>query len=157
MMMARARSSGGIYNIVSPRHRHRVRRACCSLGSSWMLSHLTLRVRRAGHRRAARSSRASAFACLFVPLTTVALANIPRTKLADATGLNSLMRQIGGSIGLAIFATLFGNYAVVARGGIDPHMTLTRPEVWQRHADVDAGLHRPRHGRGVSADRRPCA
>ena len=42
-----------------------------------------------------------AFACLFMPLTTVALTTIPRHKLADATGLNSLLRQIGGSLGLA--------------------------------------------------------
>jgi DHA2 family multidrug resistance protein len=121
---------GRIYNLVSPR-------AFITFGvvlfsaSSWMLSHLTL--------ESGTSDivvpliiQGVAFACLFVPLTTIALANIPRTKLADATGLNSLMRQIGGAVGLAIFATLIGNYAVVARGGIDPHMTLTRPEVWQR-------------------------
>ena len=46
------------------------------------------------------------FASLFVPLTTVALAHIPRYRLTDATGLNSLLRQIGGSLGLAAFATL---------------------------------------------------
>jgi len=67
-----------------------------------------------------------------VPLTTLALANVPRHKMADATGLSSLLRQIGGAIGLAIFTTLIGNWAVVARGGIEPHLTMTRPEVWQR-------------------------
>ena len=46
------------------------------------------------------------FAAIFVPLTTVALARIPRYRLTDATGLNSLLRQIGGSLGLAAFATL---------------------------------------------------
>ena len=45
------------------------------------------------------------FACLFVPLTTAALSYIPRANMTDATGLNSLMRQIGGSIGVAAFAT----------------------------------------------------
>jgi len=99
--------------------------------SSWMLSHLTL--------ESGRSDiivplivQGIAFAFLFVPLTTVALANIPRHQMADATGLSSLLRQIGGAIGLAIFSTLIGSYAVVARGGIEPHLTLTRPEVWQR-------------------------
>ena len=47
-----------------------------------------------------------------MPLTTVALASIPRNKLADATGLNSLVRQIGGSLGLAVFATLMTRYPV---------------------------------------------
>jgi DHA2 family multidrug resistance protein len=81
-----------------------------------------------------------AFACLFVPLTTIALANVPRHKMADATGLSSLMRQIGGAIGLAVFATMIGNEAVVARGGINPHLTVTRPEVWQRLQGLQASF-----------------
>ena len=107
--------------------------------SSWMLSHLTL--------ESGRSDiiipliiQGVAFACLFVPLTTVALANVPRHKMADATGLSSLIRQIGGAIGLAIFATRIGTEAIVARGGIAPHLTLTRPEVWQRLQAVQGAL-----------------
>jgi len=138
VMMIAVPIVGRIYNTVSPR-------AFITFGvvlfsvSSWMLSHLTL--------ESGTSDivvpliiQGVAFACLFVPLTTIALANIERTKLADATGLNSLMRQIGGAVGLAIFATLIGNYAVVARGGIDPHMTLTRPEVWQRMQMLTQGF-----------------
>lgn len=63
------------------------------------------------------------FAFLFVPLTTTALSNVPRHKLSDATGLNSLMRQIGGSVGLAIFATMLDRYAVVARSSMASHIT----------------------------------
>jgi DHA2 family multidrug resistance protein len=46
------------------------------------------------------------FACLFVPLTTAALARIPLVRLADAAGLNTLFRQIGGSLGLSILGTV---------------------------------------------------
>jgi len=99
--------------------------------SSWMLSHLTLESGR-NDIIVPLIVQGVAFACLFVPLTTLALANVPRHKMADATGLSSLLRQIGGAIGLAIFTTLIGNWAVVARGGIEPHLTMTRPEVWQR-------------------------
>ncbi len=114
--------------------------------SSWMLSNLTL--------ESGRSDvvvplivQGIAFACLFVPLTTVALANIPRQKMADATGLSSLLRQIGGAIGLAIFAGLIDNFAVVARGGINPHLAATRPEVWQRLQALEAGF----RARGMDA------
>lgn len=107
--------------------------------SSWMLSHLTL--------ESGQSDivipliiQGLAFAFLFVPLTTLALANVPRHKMADATGLSSLLRQIGGAIGLAIFSTLIGSYAVVARAGIEPHLTLTRPEVWQRLQGLQASF-----------------
>ncbi len=49
--------------------------------------------------------------------------------MADAAGLNSFVRQVGGSIGLTIFATLFTNYATEARAGLASHMTVLRPEV----------------------------
>jgi DHA2 family multidrug resistance protein len=73
-----------------------------------------------------------AFSCLFVPLTTVALATVPRHQMTDATGLNSLLRQIGGSVGLAIFASLFNRWGVISRASIGAHVTLTRPEVTWR-------------------------
>jgi MFS transporter, DHA2 family, multidrug resistance protein len=72
------------------------------------------------------------FACLFVPLTTVALANVPRHQLSDATGLNSLLRQIGGAVGLAVFVTLLDNSASVARVSVASHITATDPETIQR-------------------------
>lgn len=114
--------------------------------SSWMLSNLTLE---SGRNDVVLPLivQGIAFACLFVPLTTVALANIPRHKMADATGLSSLLRQIGGAIGLAIFAGLIDNYAVVARGGINPHLAATRPEVWQRLQALEAGF----RARGMDA------
>ena len=63
------------------------------------------------------------FSCLFVPLSTVALAAIPRHLMADATGLNSLFRQIGGSIGLAVGATLLTRYGGQARAALVAHVT----------------------------------
>jgi len=80
------------------------------------------------------------FAALFVPLTTVALASIPRYRLTDATGLNSLLRQIGGSLGLAAFATLLPHFQQSARVGLVSHLNPGRPEVMQRMAMVQSGL-----------------
>jgi DHA2 family multidrug resistance protein len=82
----------------------------------------------------------AAFAALFVPLTTAALSNVERHQMADAAGLNSFVRQIGGSIGLTIFATMFTNYAVEAAHGLAPHLTVLRPEVTQRISQVAHGL-----------------
>jgi DHA2 family multidrug resistance protein len=77
-----------------------------------------------------------AFACLFIPLTTVALASIPRHKMPDATGLNSLLRQIGGSLGLAIFASLIPRYTEGAIASMSSHITPDRPEVAARLAGM---------------------
>jgi DHA2 family multidrug resistance protein len=138
IMMVTVPIVGRIYNAVSPRLTIAVGVVLFSV-SSWQLSHLTLE---SGTRNIVLPLliQGAGFACLFVPLTTVALSSIPRHRLADATGLNSLLRQIGGAVGLAIFATLIGNYAVVARGGIDPHLTATRPEVWQRLQMLQQGF-----------------
>jgi DHA2 family multidrug resistance protein len=75
-----------------------------------------------------------AFSFLWVPLTTVALSTIPRQKLADATGSNSLVRQISGSVGLAIFATLLSRNEDAARIGLAAHIFPGRPEVIARLA-----------------------
>jgi DHA2 family multidrug resistance protein len=74
------------------------------------------------------------FACLFVPLTTTALSSIPRHLLPDATGLNALFRQIGGSVGLAVFASLISTYTMDARSSIVAHLAPTRPELQERVA-----------------------
>ncbi|HVX96132.1 MAG TPA: DHA2 family efflux MFS transporter permease subunit [Polyangia bacterium] len=88
------------------------------------------------------------FSSLFVPLTTVALAGIPRFRLTDATGLNSLLRQIGGSLGLAGFATLLPHFVAAARSGLAAHIDPGRPEVMARLGAMQAGL----QARGLPAE-----
>ena len=43
---------------------------------------------------------------MFIPLSTIALNDIRREKMAQATGLFNTIRQIGGSFGVAILGTL---------------------------------------------------
>ena len=69
------------------------------------------------------------FACLFIPLTTAALSTIPRQDVADAAGLNSFVRQIGGSIGLTLFATKLSDYTKWGVVSVGSHVTGLRPEV----------------------------
>jgi DHA2 family multidrug resistance protein len=48
---------------------------------------------------------------LFVPLTTVAMDPIPREKMGYATSLFNLMRNIGGSVGIAITGTMLARHS----------------------------------------------
>jgi DHA2 family multidrug resistance protein len=84
---------------------------------------------------------------MMVPLQTVALSNVPRERMPDATGLNSLMRQIGGSLGIAVFATILSRQGVIASAGLRAHLVAERPEVQARLAGTTAGL----MARGMSA------
>jgi DHA2 family multidrug resistance protein len=61
-----------------------------------------------GHSEIASSLvfRGLGMGLLFTPLSTLALAGIPRERMAQASGLFNVVRQIGGSFGVAIFGTL---------------------------------------------------
>lgn len=80
------------------------------------------------------------FSLLFVPLTTAALSNVARTRLADATGLNSLLRQVGASVGLAIFATLLTRHTVQAKAALAASVTPDRAAVQERIGALVAGF-----------------
>jgi DHA2 family multidrug resistance protein len=47
-----------------------------------------------------------ALSCLFVPLTTITMDPIPREQMGNATSLFNAMRNIGGSMGIAVSATM---------------------------------------------------
>jgi len=53
-----------------------------------------------------RSLSGLALGFIFVPMSTVMLAGIDRKDLANATGISTLVRQLGGSFGIAILTTL---------------------------------------------------
>lgn len=50
--------------------------------------------------------RGIGMAILFVPLTTLAIANLRGPEIGQGTGLNNMMRQLGGSFGIAIMTTI---------------------------------------------------
>ena len=51
---------------------------------------------------------------MFVPLTTLTLADLPRGELPQATGLYNFFRQLGGSLGIAGVATIVSHDTVQA-------------------------------------------
>jgi DHA2 family multidrug resistance protein len=50
--------------------------------------------------------RGIAMGMLFAPLITLAISEIPVQKMAQASGLVNVVRQIGGSFGVAVFGTI---------------------------------------------------
>jgi DHA2 family multidrug resistance protein len=129
---------GRIYNLVPPAIIVGIGGLFFAVGS-YQLSHITL-LSSSSDIIIPMLVTGVGFACLFIPLTTAALTFIPRTQLADAAGLNSFVRQIGGSFGLTIFATLLSNYGKRATGSVSWHVTSLRPEVAARVDGMAAGL-----------------
>jgi MFS transporter, DHA2 family, multidrug resistance protein len=50
--------------------------------------------------------RGAAMGMLFSPLTIIAISEIPNRQIAQASGLINVIRQVGGSFGVAIFGTI---------------------------------------------------
>ncbi|MGA3014065.1 MAG: DHA2 family efflux MFS transporter permease subunit [Bacteroidales bacterium] len=51
--------------------------------------------------------RGVAMGVMFAPLTAAAVIDIPRNKMGQASGLLNVIRQVGGSFGVAILTTIF--------------------------------------------------
>src|SRR5476651_254288 len=64
---------------------------------------------------------------LFVPLTTISMDAIPREKMGNATSLFNLMRNIGGSIGIAMTGTMLARHSQTASAMLSANITPYDP------------------------------
>ncbi len=76
-----------------------------------------------------RITQGLALGFLFVPLTTLTLSSISREKMSGATGVYTLIRQLGGSLGIAILQLYETRredsaYAVLATGITSANQTM---------------------------------
>jgi len=69
---------------------------------------------------------------IFVPLQALALANIPMERLGNATSAYNLIRNIGGSVGVAVVTTMLARRAQGHQATLGSHVNLGSPEVAAR-------------------------
>jgi hypothetical protein len=60
---------------------------------------------------------------IFVPLTTISMDPVPRERMGNATSLFNLMRNLGGSIGIAVTGTMLGRYQQAYFNRLGSHVT----------------------------------
>ena len=77
---------------------------------------------------------------IFVPLTNLALADLPMSKMANGTGLFNLMRQLGGSVGIALSATLVQRFQAIHRADLLANVTIYSQATQERLALIEHGL-----------------
>ncbi len=75
--------------------------------------------------------RGVAMGLIFSPLTTIAIAEISNRKMAQASGLINVIRQIGGSFGVAIFGSILTR-RVIYHAGIYGQQVEPNSESLQR-------------------------
>ena len=69
-------------------------------------------------------------AFVFVPLTAATFTFVPREGMGNATGIFNLMRNIGGSVGIATVTTLLARRAQFHQTTLAAHVTTYDPHVY---------------------------
>jgi DHA2 family multidrug resistance protein len=92
-----------------------------------------------------------AISFIFVPLTVMTLSHLGQAQIGNATGLYNLMRNLGGSIGIAFVTTMLSRGAQVHQALMVGHLTPTDPAYAQRLAAAKNLL--MRHTDAVTASR----
>jgi DHA2 family multidrug resistance protein len=64
---------------------------------------------------------------IFVPLTTMAMGTLHKREMGNATGVYNLMRNIGGSVGIAAVATLLARGAQMHQSVLAGHLSALNP------------------------------
>ena len=65
---------------------------------------------------------------IFVPLTTLAIGTLRNEQIGNATGIQNLVRNVGGSIGLSYVATMQQRYAQVHQALMVGHLSQLNPQ-----------------------------
>jgi DHA2 family multidrug resistance protein len=72
---------------------------------------------------------------IFVPLTTLAMGTLRKREMGNATGVYNLMRNIGGSVGIAVVTTLLARGAQIHQSILAGNLSAENP-AFQRELDA---------------------
>ena len=81
-----------------------------------------------------------AISFIFTPLTTAAMGYLRQDQMANATGIYNLMRNLGGSFGIALVSTMIVRRAQVHQALMVGHLTPYDPVYMERLAAATAAL-----------------
>ncbi|MBV9672475.1 MAG: DHA2 family efflux MFS transporter permease subunit, partial [Verrucomicrobia bacterium] len=81
-----------------------------------------------------------AVTCIFVPMTTYSMATVPRQSIGDATGITSLLRNLGGSVGISLITAFVARGAQAHQALMVGHLSPENPAYVQQLHDIQAGL-----------------
>ncbi|MFN7944685.1 MAG: DHA2 family efflux MFS transporter permease subunit [Blastocatellia bacterium] len=107
--------------------------------STWMLGGLNLEI---ATRNVVWPNIINGFAMgfIFVPLTTTTMGTLTNEQMGNASGLYNLMRNTGGSVGIALVTTLLARGAQIHQAALVTHLTPYDPALQQRLHELMATL-----------------
>lgn len=76
--------------------------------------------------------RGFAMGLIFIPLTTISLSNLKGTEIPQGTALSNMVRQLGGSIGIALITTFISRETTTHFANLSDNITATDPVTQDR-------------------------
>jgi len=90
---------------------------------------------------------------IFVPLTTISMARVPRENMGNATSLFNLMRNIGGAVGIAVIAMLNTRFQQKYVNILGSHVAQGDPATGQWFSALRSMYMRTGSGAGLADQR----
>lgn len=76
--------------------------------------------------------RGIAMALLFIPVTTLSLSTLKGREIGEGAAFTGMMRQLGGSFGIAIITTFMAQQIMVHRADLVSKLDITNPQIQNR-------------------------
>jgi MFS transporter, DHA2 family, multidrug resistance protein len=77
---------------------------------------------------------------IFVPLTTMAMGTLPNEQMGNASGVFNLMRNTGGSLGIAAMTTMLSRGGQIHQAALVEHINPYNPALQQRVQELSHAL-----------------
>jgi len=76
--------------------------------------------------------RGVAMGMLFIPITTLSLSTLKGKQIGEGAAFTGMMRQLGGSFGVAIISTFMARQTMTHRGALVSKLDVTDPDLQNR-------------------------
>jgi len=76
---------------------------------------------------------------LFIPITTLSLSTLKGKEIGEGAAFTGMMRQLGGSFGVALITTFIARRNVEYRSNLVSHLDMANPDVAARVNGMQAG------------------
>jgi len=113
--------------------------AIFNIGALWVLKDLNLQVD-FFHITLSRLFQGFGLGFLFVPITAAAFSHLRPEQIGQGTGLFNLLRNEGGSVGIAMSATVLARHGQLHQTRLVEHVTAFSPIVQNRLTEMANGL-----------------
>lgn len=77
---------------------------------------------------------------VFVPLTTLSMSTLPNEQIGNASGIYNLMRNTGGSIGIAVMTTMLARNSQVHQNVLAGNTNIYNPAFQQYVQQISSGF-----------------